>query len=255
MKRFLFLLIFLVACKSEVVHDLPELEANKVVVLLKKHGIAAERELNQADNTWAISVDSEEEARAIEILINSRVFQHLALDKKPASDANVGGGIFASSHLQRYQLEELKARGIEKTLLRIPEVLDARVNFNLPKSEDEFEVKFEPQSASALLIVSPDFSIAKEDIAHLIAKSVGLKADQVAVLLSVEEISREIMVSSAEISDSALSDSSMSAANETWWHTLTSPLVTGGLLGLIGLLGIGVFAMSKRSKDITILEP
>ena len=45
----------LLACRANVLHDLPEADANKIVSVLQDHGIQAEKAVADEElNTWAI---------------------------------------------------------------------------------------------------------------------------------------------------------------------------------------------------------
>ena len=59
----------LVGCRTNVLHDLPESDANRIVSVLQDHGIYAEKEIGDEEtNTWTITVPRDAAGRAWSVL-------------------------------------------------------------------------------------------------------------------------------------------------------------------------------------------
>ena len=65
-------LLLMSSCKEALVHNLSEPDANRVVTVLAKEQLLAEKRAE--GNNWSVVVDSDQFLRALEILEVSRVF-------------------------------------------------------------------------------------------------------------------------------------------------------------------------------------
>jgi len=180
-------LCFMTACSQELNHGLTEDQANEMVVTLANNGINASKIMVPGEVlSFTLTVPKRDAARAWEILQSNH------LPKPPSKGF---GEVFAKTSLIPTAVEE-KAMymqavtgELEKTMMTITGVVDARVHVVLPESD---VLKQELQGptitkAAVLLKYKADRNGAvpfkEEDVKNLLANSVeGLKAADVAVV-------------------------------------------------------------------------
>jgi type III secretion protein J len=180
-------LCFMTACSQELNHGLTEDQANEMVVTLSNNGINATKVMVPGEvPSFTLSVPKRDAARAWEILEANH------LPKPPSKGF---GEVFSKTSLIPTAMEE-KAMymqavtgELEKTLMTITGVVDARVHVVLPESD---VLKTELQGptatkAAVLLKYKADRNGAvpfkEEDVKNLVANSVeGLKPADVAVV-------------------------------------------------------------------------
>jgi len=127
------LLVLLVACSAEVVHDLPETEANEVLAVLQQHGIVATKILaNEEQNTWTVTVARDATARAWAILEEYK----LPRDKTRGFQEIFGQSKLVVTPLEQkaLYLEALQGE-ISRSLQSIDAVIEARVHLVLPERD------------------------------------------------------------------------------------------------------------------------
>jgi type III secretion protein J len=183
----LFAVGFMSACSQELSHGLTEEQANEMVVTLSNNGINATKVLVPGEvPSFTLTVPKRDSTRAWEILQSNH------LPKPPSKGF---GEVFAKTSLIPTAMEE-KAMymqavtgELEKTMMTITGVVDARVHVVLPESD---VLKQELQGptltkAAVLLKYKADrnggIPFKEEDIKNLVANSIeGLKASDVAVV-------------------------------------------------------------------------
>jgi type III secretion protein J len=169
------------ACGEEIVHDLAEAEANRVLSRLSREEIQAEK-IVQADGRWAISVSKQDASQALRLLDTRRVIASRPQDGAPFAKS----GIVPSRDEQRFYYERALAAVLEETLHAMTGVLEAHVHVHLPHSDPFFRDKATTAGSSAvLLLVDELFTAAPEDVAALIGGAAGVPAKAVAVLKTV----------------------------------------------------------------------
>lgn len=206
----LSLLLSVAACRERILHDLDELQANKVLVLLAESGIHAEK--LQQGNMWHIAVPQREATEALAMLEKSRILkpEQIRLSQR----ANT---MMLSREERAQYLERQVAWSLEQTLERLPAVLEARVHLSLGPSDSlNPETVAQQQSASVLLISANEKQIDRAGIQQLIAGASGVKSSAVVVMV------REAAIPGAEsdstprsISHSAHSASVLPAAESS----------------------------------------
>ncbi len=184
--RFILLLfmVFLVGCKEQIVHNLSEIDANKLVTRLHDANIDGEKE-KQADGKWSISVPSDESIKALKLLNDSRILR--SENSRPIEKASV----ISSREDQRFHYERSLSQEIESTLASVPGVLEARVHLNIPPVDPLFGKPVgQGGSASVLLVTDSTLTTTKEEVAGLVSGASGIKADSISVLFSrsVDEV-------------------------------------------------------------------
>jgi type III secretion protein J len=177
------------ACSQELHRGLSEEQANEMVVTLSNNGIHATKVPVEGEvPTFTLTVPKRDSTHAWEIL------QANNLPKPPKKGF---GEVFSKTSLIPTAMEE-KAMymqavmgELEKTLLSITGVVEARVHVVLPESDVLKEELQGPTITKAAVLVKykPDRNGAipfkQDDIKHLIANSVeSLKPEDVAVVAS-----------------------------------------------------------------------
>ncbi len=174
-------------CREQILHDLSEKEANKVISRLSSSGASAEKVL-QSDGRWAISVSSDKVLSALSFLDTHRVLPAREGEPKPKSQ----GGLVPSREEQWFQYERSVAQSIEDSLSTIQGVLEARVHLHLPESDPLFGTRRDEHGSGSVLVVIDSRFLAKdEDVAHLVAGAAGITAANVRVLRSIAPNARE----------------------------------------------------------------
>ena len=182
-------LCVMVSCSQELHHGLTEEQANEMVVTLANNGINATKVPVEGEVlSFTLTVPKRDSSQAWEIL------QANNLPKPPKRGF---GEVFAKTSLIPTAVEE-KAMymqavmgELEKTMLSITGVVDARVHVVLPESDVLKEELQGPTStkAAVLLKYKPDSNgsvpFRDEDVKNLVANSIeGLKPADVAVVSS-----------------------------------------------------------------------
>ncbi len=178
----IILLILLTGCKEKVLHNLSETDANRVFAALSHSGIESTKEF-QTDGKWSIAVDSSEMVPALRILGEKRIVKS-DQDTPPKKSSMI-----SSRETQRFEYERGLSQEIERTLLSIEGVLDARVHLNLPQVDPILGTKSDKDSGSAsvLLIAQSDFSIDKLDLAQLVSGASGVISEKISILVTKSE--------------------------------------------------------------------
>jgi type III secretion protein J len=176
---------FLFACRAEVLHDLPEGEANRILAVLQDHGIYADKVLaNPEENTWAISVPSDSTAQAWAVLEEYRL---------PREQERRFADVFGKNKLvvtpreeQALFLEALQGE-LSQTVESIKGVIDARVHLVMP--EKDLSGNFQGMPKASVVVeylptpqgVPP---IQRPEVQQVIAHAVeGMAAENVSVIL------------------------------------------------------------------------
>jgi type III secretory pathway lipoprotein EscJ len=183
-------------CQEQIVHDLSEREANKVLSELHDAKVNA-RKVIQADGRWAVSVSKTEMFPALTHLESQRVLQ------APSSRGalNAKSGFIPSREEQLFRHERVMAEAIEESLGAIPGVLQARVHLNLPAEDPVFgSSRTSTGSGSVLLLVDDECMARDEEVARLVSGAAGIPAAAVGILRSrAEHTSLSHAVSQAEV--------------------------------------------------------
>ncbi len=172
-------LLALSACQEQIVHDLSEREANKVISHLSLAKLGAQKVI-QPDGRWAISVAHDAIVPALTYLDTQRV-----LASRDVKGPTGKGSMIPSREEQWFRYERSVAMSIEESLAAIPGVLEARVHVNLPEEDPLFGVPGRPGgSGSVLLVVEERFVTKDEEIAALVGGAAGIPRDVIRVLKS-----------------------------------------------------------------------
>jgi type III secretion protein J len=177
--------LFLSACQEQIVHDLSEREANKVISHLSIAKLDA-RKVAQPDGRWAISVSHDAMVPALTYLDAQRV-----LASRDMKAAHGKGSMIPSREEQWFRYERSVATTIEESLAAIPGVLEARVHVNLPDEDPLFGSSSRGGgSGSVLLVVEERFTAHDDEISALVGGAAGIPRDVIRVLKSTTTVSK-----------------------------------------------------------------
>jgi type III secretion protein J len=170
----------LTGCDEQILHDLTEQDANKVLSRLSSSDLAAQKVL-QSDGRWSISVSKDQVVPALNFLDSTRVLTPRATSSGAASKS----GFVPSREEQRFRYERSVALSIEESLAAMHGVLEARVHLNLPESDPLFGTRKDNLGSGSVLLVTDSSLLAKdEEIAALVSGAAGIPAAKVSVLRS-----------------------------------------------------------------------
>ena len=229
---FVFVVVASSACQEQIVHDLSEREANRVVSRLHQAEVSA-RKVAQADGRWAISVSSDAVMVALRYLDEQRAFS--------PRDDTAGGSSSRSSILpsrkdQWFRYERSLALAIEESLLSIPGVLEAHVHLNLPEEDPLFGGdRREQGTASVLLLVEAECSARDEEVSALVGGAAGIPHSEVRVLRSIAVSRRKEETSSPTIEQAPPPQGAQGDPRSYWdipWEEVG--IVLAGVVGIFG---------------------
>lgn len=194
MKRFLTLfalLAFVGGCREvDLHHNLLEIEADEILVTLHQNGIEAkkEKEMNNQDVSWKITVDSKEMAKARQILIANNLPRKRELG---LSGVYKEKGLIPTPDEQKARFLLALKGEIINSLHKIPGIIDCDVVLNVP-TESEFSeldpIKKKP-TASVVVKTRNDELVAQTvtegKIQRFVANTVpNLDPNDVAVIVT-----------------------------------------------------------------------
>jgi len=150
---FLFVLT-LAGCKKEIVHGLTEGEANEIVVILKDHGIEADKLADKGGDSkkgqlYLISVDELSAVDAKRILIDEELPRPR---DRGLMETFATPGIFPTSTEEKARYVAALQGEIATTLKTIPGVVDAKVHLVLPEA-NPLEASRELTGARAAVLI------------------------------------------------------------------------------------------------------
>jgi flagellar biosynthesis/type III secretory pathway M-ring protein FliF/YscJ len=182
LKYILILSIFLLsACDEQILHDLSESEANRVISRFSGTAIIPTKVV-QSDGRWAIAVPRESSVSALAFLDSHRVLS--ARGGKGPKAAK--GGLVPSREEQWFSYQRAVAQSIEDTLNSLGGVLEAHVHVNLPEHDPLLGRKRDAGgTGSVLLVIDDRFAVKDEEVSALVSGAAGLPAGSVTVLRSI----------------------------------------------------------------------
>jgi type III secretory pathway lipoprotein EscJ len=183
----LAVLFFLTGCEEAILHDLDEVKANKVKVVLAKANIASTKEKEGA--SWSIKVDSDLVTEALTVIEENRLIKRELENDTPTSSS------FLPSKSERmFFMQQQTSRSLEKTLEQIPGVLEARVHlFESKSSPVSLEDELEKQSASVLIVTNNEAGVDLGDLRELISGATGIEKEGISIMISAFGEENEII--------------------------------------------------------------
>ena len=173
------------ACNTAVANDLAEAEANRAVVALEVHGVAAEKERDpEVEGRFRVNVSRDEAAAAASVL--SR--EALPTSESPGILESLGKGSVVPSRLSEHaRLLSGISGELETSLRAVDGVVSARVHVAAPERNllDGDEAQTKPSASVLMRHRGSTPPIAAAEIQRLVAGAVpGLEADAVSVVVS-----------------------------------------------------------------------
>ena len=171
--------IFATGCREQIVHDLSEMEANRILSKLSSVSVEAEK-VKQPDMRWTIEVDEDESLKAISFLSDNRILR----EDRSAIDERTS--VISNRDDQRFVFERRLSNELERTISTVEGVLEARVHLNLPPIDPLFgeSVGDHKGSASILVVVPDGTAVDSSSLSGIVAGAAGIPQDKISVLIS-----------------------------------------------------------------------
>lgn len=235
-------MLFLSACEEQILHDLSESEANRVISRFSGTDIIPTK-VAQSDGRWAIAVPRESSVSALSFLDSHRVLSSRAGTGSKGSK----GGLVPSREEQWFSYQRAVAQSIEDTLNSLGGVLEAHVHVNLPEHDPLLGRKRDVGgTGSVLLVIDDRFSTKDEDVSGLVSGAAGLPLGSVTVLRSVAARNSSPMPELAQpliVPPSIKADTKMSELLQ--W---LSPQMGFAVMGSFVCGTVGVVAVRRRTR-------
>jgi type III secretion protein J len=187
----------LIGCagESNIVHDLTEVEANEILVVLEGEGIKSKKvAVAGRVVTYSVVVSGTDESDALRILVDNKLPKERSTGLEQVYPAGSGGLIPTKSEEKAKFLMALQGE-IERKLKTLPGVVRAHVSAVMPDKDVIRDVDEKPPEATAsvALVYNPvdedgKAGVPKEDIQRLVAASLeDLKPENVTVIMAQNE--------------------------------------------------------------------
>lgn len=176
----LFMCLVLSGCKDDLYTKLPETEANKMLSVLAKSDIRADRVV-AADGSYTLRVSGDDMARAIDALT---ALGYPRQTYRSMGEVFDGDGFIMSPTEERARLVYALSEELGRTISEIDGVVSARVHVVLP-ARDMLHRTATPAAASIFLRHGPlvDTKAVLPQIKMLVANAIeGLTYDNVSVV-------------------------------------------------------------------------
>lgn len=251
---FLCIALLITGCDEQILHDLTEQDANKVLSRLGSGNLNAKKVV-QSDGRWSIAVPRDAVVPALAYLDTNRILS----PRSPGNTAGSKGSFVPSREEQWFRYERSVAVSIEDSLSTVSGVLEARVHLNLPETDPLFGTRKESiGSGSVLLIVDSRYGSKDEEIAALVAGAAGVPAAKVTVLKSQAYPQQsEGVVEVAPAAQAGLG--APSAAAPTVHMSRSSSLLTADVglasAAFVALVGTGAVLFTRRRKKVKFVLP
>ncbi len=241
--------IFTSGCDEQILHDLSEQDANKVLSRLSAGELDAKKVL-QSDGRWAIAVSRDSIVPALAFLDNNRVLS----PRTSPSGTNSKGGFVPSREEQWFRYERSIAVSIEDSLSAMLGVLEARVHLNMPETDPLFGSRKENTgSGSVLLVVDARYTAKDEEISGLVSGAAGIPAGKVAVLKSQAQIGKP-GVQLVEQPEAAMQVAS-ALRREQRAGSIAPYQIGIASAAVVAFAGLGFFILRSRRKRVTFSLP
>ncbi|MEX0596618.1 MAG: hypothetical protein WD512_08965, partial [Candidatus Paceibacterota bacterium] len=176
-------MVLMCSCREKIIHDLTELDANKLLSKFHQAEIESQKE-KQADGFWSIAVSERQVIPAIQLIEDYRFF------KKPQPEY-LKSKLLSSEQELKLLYERSLAQELEATLQSLAGVLEAHVHLNINHDRglwSNLKIANSNSSASILLIVSGQFSLMEQEVSHIISGAAGIKNEQINTVINFPPI-------------------------------------------------------------------
>ncbi|MFN8389857.1 MAG: hypothetical protein U0136_06175 [Bdellovibrionota bacterium] len=236
-------LLFGCGCREEILHDLDELHANQVQLVLNHAGIESEKVRSGA--LWNVTVSRSRSAGALSSLEQSRVlWRDLSRFKEQS------GGFIQSREERARESERQVSWTMEQTLERLPGVLEARVQLEIADQSADLSAAHQPRSGSVLLVVNELKAPDVHEVKQLVAGGTGLSPEAISVVVAQPPKEARPMLRHEGGESPPLTES---RGGERKWELA----VRLGLLGSVGMVFVLLLAWLRlrRRKKAERLRP
>lgn len=246
------LAVLTAGCDEQILHDLSEQDANKVLSRLSTGNVDASKVL-QSDGRWAISVPRDAIVPALAYLDTNRVLA----PRSSAGSAGTKSGFVPSREEQWFRYERSVATSIEDSLGAMLGVLEARVHLNLPETDPLFGTRKENTgSGSVLLVVDARYTSRDEEISGLVSGAAGIPAAKVAVLKSQAQMVSAGVQVVHQVENVQEDATSVETALPTRGSVVIVPREIGiASAAAVACAGIGFFVLRSRRRKVTFSLP
>ena len=184
---FLLSAILLAGCSARKVQTVKiEAEANQIIDVLGENGIRAKKsEVGEGERkSFEIVVNGDDETVAAAI----QLMEDHCLGR-PDPPEPESGAVITSIEVEKAREQRRMKMNIESQLRKLPGVTCVDVNF-VPPQDRSLAINPYPSTASVLVnYKTPAFSVSKDDIASLVARSVpALQPENVSVVVSAKPL-------------------------------------------------------------------
>lgn len=179
------ILVFLslAGCRERILHDLDEIRANRISVILHRSGIEAQKV--REGTLWSIAVPSAAAQAALQAIEDSR-----AMKLPPPELSAAPSSLIPTQEERSHFFERAAAASLEQTLERIPGVYEARVHLNTATSgHSSLRLENKEGSSSVLLVSSQPEAIDEGKVKKLVAGGAGIKESSITVVSVREQAS------------------------------------------------------------------
>ncbi len=245
---------FVAGCDEQILHDLSEQDANKVLSRLSAGSVGAKKVL-QSDGRWAISVSRDEIVSALAYLDTNRVLSPRSVSANTASK----GGFVPSREEQWFRYERSVAVSIEDSLGAMLGVLEARVHLNLPETDPLFGMRKENTgSGSVLLVIDARYGAKDEEISSLVSGAAGIPASKVTVLKSQAQMAQAQMATTTTQALQSVQDATgvlrMAIPSEEPASLMPHQIGIASA-AVVAFAGLGFFIFRSRRRKVTFSLP
>ncbi len=250
----ILVLCLISACREQIIHDLSESEANRLVTKLGAASINAEK-IKQADSRWALAVPDSQALQALSYLSATRVLRE---GRTPLVERSP---FTTPPDEQRFVLQRKLSAEIEDTLATVSGILEARVHLNLPPVDPLFGKVMDEKkgTASVLLVVEQDATVERDAVAALVAGASGIAKEKIAVLVSRSERSSQ-PIPLREVVNAAPAAEPVPVVASARWDLAglqgafmglgVGKIVGAALAGVLMLLGVAFYSQRRLRRLI-----
>lgn len=191
----LLLSVLLAGCQTEIQHGLTEKEANEILVLLERRGIATtkSREEGGREVTWKISVPKAHAANAAMLLKENE----LPRPREAGFEMFQRGSLIPTATEERAMFLKALSGELSRTLSSVDGVLDSRVHINIPQKDELADPGNRPKPSASVLLKyrvpaavadsgkKPEPPLSVEEVQALVSRAVqDLEPDNVSVVMT-----------------------------------------------------------------------
>jgi type III secretion protein J len=235
-------------CDEQILHDLSEQDANKVLSRLSAGSVGAKK-IVQSDGRWAIAVSRDEIVPALAYLDTNRVLS----PRSGSASISTKGGFVPSREEQWFRYERSVALSIEDSLGTMLGVLEARVHLNLPEIDPLFGTRKESTgSGSVLLVVDTRYMAKDEEVSSLVSGAAGIPAAKVTVLKSQAQAARGVDQPDSQAQE--LDSVQAVRAFDSGWPAIPHQVGIASV-AVFACTGVGFILVRLRRKKVTFSLP